>query len=341
MRSSRPCRVALGSALAFVFQPLWALPTLYHLTDLGPNSDAVSLSPAGKIAGTNSRHGGINAAVWTHGKPHNRVNPFRASRGHGVNDAGVVVGEVDGLAFQHAAVWHSADDLLDIGHLLGKGNSVATAINRIGDCTVDAVSAQGSTSYIIPGCAGAHPLINIGSLAGRFTVTTAINAHKEVTGSSELSDGTLRAFLYSQGDMQDLRTLPGDTNSDGNAINDLGHVVGDSGTDPSHFRGFFYDGRTMTALEGFGGTQTLALGISHHDVVVGMTDDAFDQFHAFVIDEGVPGSRMVDLVTRLDASGEGWTLDAAVAIDDAGRILVRGNAPGDNAPRSALLTPAD
>jgi probable HAF family extracellular repeat protein len=334
-------RVALCAALALAAPSIWALPAHYRLTDLGAYSDAVSISPAGEIAGTNDRHGRIKAAMWVHGKPRNLVSPFKTAYGHGVNDKGIVVGEVDGKGFQHAAVWHAADDVLDIGHLLGSSHTVATAINGIDDCTVDSVSRQGDHSYIIPVCSSIRVLINIGTLGGTFTTTTAINDHKQVTGTSSLPNGTNHAFLYTQGAMRDLGTMAGDKTSDGVGINDLGHVVGDSAVDQSHFRGFFYDGTAMKPLGGFGGTQTLAFAVNHDDVVVGMVDDAHDEFHAFVIDEGHQGSQMLDLGTMLDSSGAGWNLEGAVGIDADGRILVFGFAPGDEAPRSALLTPAD
>lgn len=43
----------------------------------------------------------------------------------------------------------------------------------------------------------------------------------------------------------------------------------------------------------------------------------------------------------LDASGAGGSLDRALGTIKSGQILVRGTAPGDPAPRSAILTPLD
>jgi len=337
--TTRLC-IALCTSLAFA-PSLWALPTHYHLTDLGPYSDVEQISPKGKVAGVNARHGRVEPAVWIHGKARNRTNPYRTGDAHGVNDAGVAVGEVGGTSFQHAVVWRGADEMLDLGHLIGTRHSAATAINSLDDCTVDAAFGREHDSYIIPGCASTRVVINIGSLGNIYTVTRAINDSKQVTGTSALGDGSLHAFLYSQGAMSDLGVLDGDSASEGLGLNDLGHVVGDSSMDPTHGRGFFFDGRILRAIGAFGGTQSLAFCVNHDDVVVGMATDAQQMFHAFVVDEARKDAKLHDLGTMLDGSGAGWTLTAAVGINDAGEIIVWGFAPGDNAPRSALLSPAE
>jgi len=226
--------------------------------------------------------------------------------------------------------------------MLGSSFSSVTAINSMGDCVIDAETRSEFVSFIVPGCADTRVLVKIGSLGGTATITAAINDSGEVVGLVEPANSSVHAFLYSQGITHDLGLLDGDTESAANGINDLGHVVGVSALYPFLFRGFFYDGQVMHALGTFGGTHTRAYAINHDDIVVGRSD--FDQegfSHAFVVDAGRDAATLHDLETMMDKSGNGWSLEEAVAINDAGQIVVHGFAPGDTNRRSALLTPTD
>lgn len=77
-----------------------------------------------------------------------------------------------------------------------------------------------------------------------------INASGEVTGYSTTSVGTTHAFLWSNGAMQDLGALPGDTYSAGNAINASGTVTGTSDTTDGSptYRAFVYSNGQMSDL---------------------------------------------------------------------------------------------
>jgi probable HAF family extracellular repeat protein len=82
------------------------------------------------------------------------------------------------------------------------------------------------------------------TLGGTITVTSEFNSQGQLTGNSTLKgDGFLHAFLWQKGVMTDLGVLRGDTNSNGNGINDLGQVVGGSYTQTQAVAGLFC-GRT-------------------------------------------------------------------------------------------------
>lgn len=340
--SLRP--IALCALLALAVPSLWALPSHYHVTDLGALSIGKQIAPGGKVAGIDASGFVLKPAVFVHGKPHLRANPFQEGIVHGLNDAGVAVGEVGNPNFRHAVVWHGASEMLDIGQLLGTDHSVATAVDADGDCTVDGQFGNENVSYLIPGCNGTRVLINIGSLGGVQTFTTAINAARQVTGMSATPAVAARqgmhAFLYSQGSMHDLGVLPGDNESQGLGLNDLGHVVGESGSDSNHGRGFFHDGQAMRAIGTFGGTSSLAFGVNHDDVVVGMAADALNRFHAFIVDERNHGE-LIDLQSLLDESGDSFVLTQALGINDAGQILASALGPNDAFARAVVLTPDD
>ena len=71
-------------------------------------------------------------------------------------------------------------------------------------------------------------MINLGNLGGaKNHQPVAINTLGQITGGSDLpGDKAQHAFLWQKGAMKDLGTLPGDTYSFGNSINNLGQIVG-------------------------------------------------------------------------------------------------------------------
>ena len=84
-----------------------------------------------------------------------------------------------------------------------------------------------------------------------------------------------------------------------------------------------------------GGTYSYALGINSSGTIVGQADSGGPTNHAFIVIGGI----LVDLNTLLDASGTGWTLQQAFAINDSGQIIGFGyNSLGQGV--AFLLTPA-
>src|SRR6202050_2025640 len=97
-----------------------------------------------------------------------------------------------------------------------------------------------------PALAASYTMTDLGSLGYGTTFATAINSTGQITGESYLGTEVQvpcetrhdkppcfthpgHAFLWSKGTMTDLGTLGG-LDSAGSALNDLGEVVGTSGT---------------------------------------------------------------------------------------------------------------
>ena len=222
--------------------------------------------------------------------------------------------------------------LVDIGTLGGPG-SFATAVSDNGAVVGCSEAADGIHAFLYfdgtmqdlgPGCALA--VNNAGVVAGRSgsgelviwrgaTVTPlgisgnvgGINDFGTVVGSFT-ADGRERAFMYRDGRLTELGSLPGEGGSAANAVNARGQVVGRSGG-----HAFLYDNGTMRDLGTLGGSTSAARGINERGVVVGMAANAFGQPEAFVYDGAMRA-----------LPGEGYT--SAISLNE--RIQVVASAEG-------------
>jgi probable HAF family extracellular repeat protein len=83
--------------------------------------------------------------------------------------------------------------------------------------------------------------INLGSLGGSVNQALDINNRGQIIGNSDLSgDAATHTFLWQNGTMSDLGTLPGDVDSFAGGINDEGQVVGESCDASGICRGYLW-----------------------------------------------------------------------------------------------------
>jgi len=99
-----------------------------------------------------------------------------------------------------------------------------------------------------------YDITDLGTLGGTISVAYGINASGQVAGFSYFANGSgPRAFLWQNGVMTDLGTLPGGSISQGLGINDSGQLVGRSniGGETSEYHPFLWQNGVMTDLGTF------------------------------------------------------------------------------------------
>jgi probable HAF family extracellular repeat protein len=135
--------------------------------------------------------------------------------------------------------------------------------------------AKAQTSYTIA---------DLGVLpGGNYSEADGVNNRGQVAGWSDLAPGQNRAFLYSNGRVQNIGTLGGEL-SFGSAINDHGQLVGSSNvTVGGNLHAFIYTAGYLQDLGTLNDTASLALAVNNRGAVVGETETGVNH-HAFIYD---------------------------------------------------------
>lgn len=358
----------------------------YRVTDLGvlpskEESVPAAINGQGLVAGTSSAEASGEGAFR-----YNPNNPAPMediglstrglnSRGFGINNTGVVVGDSAFIAasttdspIRHAALF-SNGSVKDLGTLKKQTFSRANSINgfnQVVGFSGPALDSPKSRAFFWSTSTG---MIDLGTLGGAYAQAFAINDSGFITGNSQLRSSattteTVHAFLSpspvgaSAIGMRDLGTLGG-TFSYGMAINAKNHVVGYSTINKvdSRVHAFWFNGNGMKDLGSLAPNssnpledQSVALGINSSDRVVGYTylpalnantDPAVQpgtspvRQVAFVWSQGT----MTDLNKLIGAATDTYHLNSAIAINDNGQIAATALSKVTGTRRAVLLTP--
>ena len=325
--------ITLSCLIPSPLSPLQA-PPAYRLIDLGPRNFGTCVNSRGQVAGTHDwSYGARHAFLFSPGS--NSASMMQdlgamrgiISEGYGINDSGQVTG------YSSHAFLYSGGVMHDLGTLIGAGAlSEGDGINASGEVTGWSNAFSGRFELVHAFIYSGGRMKDLGTLLGTapmFSVGSGINDSGQVTGTSG-TNGLGRAFLYSGGVMRDLGALPGDTFSEGNAINALGQVTGCSYRKIDGPRqAFLYSDGVMQGLGNLaGGTGSTGCGINASGQVVGVSyGSEYFLSHAFLYSGGV----MYDLNDLVSSSGA-VLLQEALSISDNGYItgfsLVQGSEHG-------------
>jgi probable HAF family extracellular repeat protein len=270
---------------------------------LGSSSVASAINNRGQVVGGSTSSdaflysGGTLQDLGTFGGP--------AGWAFGISDSGQVVGWADTRSGHEDAFLYSGGTIQDIGTLLSNtfnngvdDNSSARSINDSGQVVGLVNTRVGGQAFLYSG--GTAQLLGEQYLGSALH----INNNGQIVGFATFvsnNESDIQAFLYSNGTMCDLGTLPGCLNSEAISINDSGQAVG-------------------WAFNRIG-TPDSPSGVQ-------LTDQ-----HALLFS----GGSLQDL-NNLIPSNSGWTLQQATGINDNGQIVGRGINPGGQVD-AFLLTP--
>jgi probable HAF family extracellular repeat protein len=217
----------------------------------------------------------------------------------------------------HAVLWDRGGRVTDLGTLPDGNFSLATDINNRGH-----VVGIGNTASDLQAVLWADGrVVSLGHLGsfpqGNITTANAINDHGRIVGSSTTTSGEQHAFLWQDGRMIDLGTLPGGDASIAWAINDRDQVVGVSTTFGEQ-HAFVWEKGKMTDLGKLpGGSFSSALDINNHREIAGTGDVAGNsEPRAFF------KPRREDM--RLLAGPTGGDSGFARALNEDGRVVGEG-----------------
>ena len=312
-----------------------ALPHQYRLQTLPNTGDLAHIGKTGAVSGSDSN---AQPALWIGGVEHPLANPLDSGDAYWVNALNESAGFVTGVDGSHAARWTAGGDWIDLGSGIA-GTSWTTALSDVGDCAISAYLADREHSFFSAGCQGST-LVDMGTLGGNAEAA-GINSAGQVVGSS-IAGAVYHPFIYQQGHMADLGLMPGYVSCSGKGINAKGHVIGacSKGTGKKPVA-YFYDGSTFRNIGNLGQKFANANAINYFDVVVGESSPSGVAISAFVLDMSKPGSKMHDLNKMVDASGSGWHLEDALAVNSAGEIIVLGTIDFQQGKHFAVLVPID
>jgi probable HAF family extracellular repeat protein len=280
----------------------------YVITDLGEGVDPSAINALGAITG--SRSGAGQSFIWQHGVFTDVPAIIAASD---INDSGAIVGST---ASGHAALYNGG--LSDYGLAAGCG-TVATALNNVVQVVGYSQCSSGSPQAFLVQGAYAGGVV--------LTLPLAINDAGQIVGLTHNPS----AYLFSNGTVTDLGSLPGNTGNITVVINSQGHVVGRALFGGSPERPVFWGSSGPIALGTTGCNFDEPAALNDFDQIVGRSVCPVEVATMFQV-----GQPPLDL-NSLVVNGTGWALVDAHDINDSGVIVGVGTLNGQ--PHGFLLTP--
>jgi probable HAF family extracellular repeat protein len=243
------------------------------------------------------------------------------------------------VAGQHAFYWSKATGMKDLGTLSGATVSGAIGLNDAGAVVgYSNVKGQLATNFVAVKWSSTGAITNLGTLAGgSSSAAFQINSAAEMAGDSFLSSGIVDATSWTGNQIKNLGRFPNAIFTAGLAINDSGHIVGESVFTygpPFKSHAFLWNGSTMKDLGTLsGGITSIANAINTLGVIVGQSDSSATggRWHAAMWNSS-------NVIKDLGVL-KGGTYSMAFGVNDSNVVVGYGNI-STNAPHAMVWTSA-
>jgi probable HAF family extracellular repeat protein len=248
------------------------------------------------------------------------------------------------VATQVRAVLWRDGVMHDLGTLGTGKNAIAQYVNNPGQ--VAGVSATNTSADSATGNLAQHPffwddgkLVDIGTLGGTLGAPWSMNDHGLVVGNSSFAgDQIFHAFVWDKKDgLKDLGTLPGQTYSVAQWINDEGEIVGNADFFGGGHAILWKNGKMIDLglLPGDCGSEALVIN-SKSQIIGNSTPDCSSDGAAVLWENGDAPVNLNTLITTASLIN----VTFPVSLNDRGEIAADGILPNGDV-HAVVLIPCD
>jgi probable HAF family extracellular repeat protein len=216
---------------------LWQNNNLTWLPSFGGSTYAYRINDAGQIVGAADVNGNRHATLWYNGSISDLgiLPGGTQSFAQDINAYGYIVGSADDASANNHAVYWDSTGIHDLGTLPNGTSSSCYGVQRAESYSF----AVGESNTLVNGTEEEHACAfdgdsveDLGTLGGNLSAAYAVNDYFQIVGSTERTDGSFAAFLYSWygANMYDLNALISPSTgwqlTSATSVNDHGQITG-------------------------------------------------------------------------------------------------------------------